>query len=1844
MKWTIYDKSGKPKHESITEFNGDGGVVYQDTIEYSGTWMGECFLTVSIKSAYPIDFQIGDYIDYRGERFTINYDPTVIKAARRGTYGEGFTYDSIKFNSYSNELTQIMFHDWVLYDNNLHYTSLPEFSFYSKDVDDLADRLQANTDRWCKANGRQPEEYWMFYTLKNNTAGTADSGQLQSYYERTVKRAKDIMYSCGVADTDEAYTTFISAIEAKWKEAYYVNDAYADSRDDERYDRTITASTQSVWDLMEAIKQQFGLNFIIRGRNVFIGTHGIPTAHLFQYGKDNGLYEIDKTADQDQKVVTKLHAYGGNDNLPTRYYADLNMTAYVKVTAITSVNKGELQGDTPSVTFTTDVKYQSRYFTALVDGSDSIYEAKLLIDGCEAVNARILPKASEDYIRILSDSDTTGNGDDKMLPFINALKVGTQVSIIRGIKKDAWPVDHLTAATENLPDNMAVNYLMLPGFPNYSLKDICHSEYDEDKGKTNYYITSPYTSKEVLFHSEDGKHLITFSADKYDPYLLSPNADTLGVKEGDIFCNEDNDDNGLKKVYPSIEEMTDTDAGTGSAGVRLDAVVKADTIEDNGVWPNNKKTEVPGFHIWLPELGFDLREAARQAGGSSMEISMKNGFCGGRTFSVAQATQEEDKTWKLDCSRVQDTSLDLWYPYSYAAAVKEPGTDMANAYQILPGDNYVITGISVSEVNYVWAASVKLLRKAIHWLCKNDYTRYVYTPKIDEIYMARQHELSLNDTTGATKSLHDTLKEGDLLMFADDDLGLNGSVYIQQLTIKENGNNGIATYEVTLRNEVTVGTLERVQNAVDSLKNDISNGNVGGVLTPTDIDALTSAYGEKYFLSKLHTDTAAARITFAEGLTADGAVTANAGVTTDDVHSQAYSENAGYHLWITDGAANMILDNLTVRGKWVARILEVLKLQYSEGNRLLGCAGCTLAYVEKYDSSDTLIADSDTTTAVSYYRCYFRASDGEQRITNTWHKGDYAWCQTFNLTDGTYENASNRLYQRLVVGVSEKAVTVGTQEYHYIDLSNEQNVLVDDDTLTPAISQRPCKGYLYYTNADTGVVTELNDAPQADDQIAQVGNAYDTSRQGAIQLIVTGGSPAICIYNGINQPTQALDNFCTHKLSPAGSWIDSSSITFKTAVHQSNPYVECGDWTENTTAYTNEVYHYGGSTWVCLQDNTTSAPNTEDGSWKLFAEKGKDAASKRYLLVPNIGSIRRNKHGITTVQPNAVSTRLVYYGGKVIALSESRTTLLADRRKPAEQTADFYAKSYLFVDAVDTKDSTATVTIEQRDSRGNTIKSTTTAKGTDTATLAFSDIDDKADSLEVTYNSEGAPAAARTVPIIYDGTDGEDGQDGEAYTVSPAQIIITEHVNSDWMDKDNLKLNTDVGFTYQVEPDTFKIFHNSGGKSEEVEYSKFQCVSPMCGGTEPEWDAEHKCYKISSGHGFTESGLKSDMTGSRYDPNCFIYHMSVDGHVVELPVYVNRIGSMVSRTVGDATVTLRDRTYTWIDKDGKAHTGTVESFVKDTADQFDRTMTAINTAEGEMKSEIEQTASEINLSVTNITNGLKNTGISITDGTITAQGDRFKWYSTSGEEVITFDGSGNATFKGHVAATSISTNSNKFYVKDDGSMHAEEADISGKITTNEGEIGGIGITSSGLETKDASWRMIIRSNYSNTFTHWGWKDLALAESYGYLQIYAKPSAHEYASLKTNRKIQAYGGIEQNVVNITAKGDYYVYPGTSLVVVSGVTDKNSVTINIRLEAGRQNTRRIWAKGQPLHIFNNTNTRILVDTNPGAQFYPGTNTNFANNDRAGGNKFTIREWNSVILNYDGSSFFLTGWHEG
>ena len=969
--WTIYSKNGVAK-----------AVVKE--LELHDEWMAECFLTLTINSATPIQFAVGDYIDYRNERYTIEYDPNVIKRATSGTYGEGFVYDGIKFVGSQDEIVRCDFNDIVLSDNNVHYTALPTFSFYCESVDDLLDRIQANLE------DLYPNQWIVIglNTVRNSQRGSAVGRQ--TAFENAYKKWIDPDMT---PHTDP-----------------YGKQSVAESADN------ITC-----WDALAKVHEDFGLNFIVRGKVVVVGTAGVFTANTFQYGKGNGLEEIEKVGDSSQQIVTRLRAYGSETNLPLHYYSAINMFPYGNVVAASATGL-----------FQIDVAFKKEYFVHEFSSGETDVVVK--VDDV-SYNAKA-------YI-----NSTTGNININIQTAVS-VAANAKVYITEGIKRDMWPNDHKDYSQDALPENMAVSRLMLPMFPNTSLYDWVKAhrdagtEYDDTTGLATYHGITAYFSKEP-----------------HRPYIDSLNKAQYGVRPASIYFDGSNE---TEDIHPTIEGMTYNN-------VHIDAVYAADQIEDNGVY-DDSSVEVPNFHITLPDLGFNLAEVYEE----NASIDMKDGMCGGRSFKLAaKPTQDSNGRWVCEVQREKDDNLNLFFPYC--------------DFQISSGDHYVLTGIQMPDA-YIEAAAVKLLGAALDALQKNEAPRFTYQPKIDKNFMQRQHDTAMSSQ--GVVSLHDTLKAGDVFVFADADMGVDASIIIDVLTIKENGDNGIPTYEVTLRDEKQVSTIQKIQNKIDSVINGGININSGvGGLTAQQVRSLINNYGGEQFLSKLNDDTAQGFITMLKGLQ----VGAN---FVPDILGEG-----GCFRMRQDGKVELVTDILYARVKAYFDSVEIREYQHTGGNRIASVAGNKICRVAWFNSSNVELEQTQANLAsVAYFRCYFRASDGEDAVRNNWVVGDLAYCHVTSIVNSNDNPEQKGLNQkhlwRLVIGRNTEGTLTEDGEA-YIDLSNRATETISGTS---------------YTGYQSG-----SDAPEAQDDIIQLGNVNDTTRQGAIVEFVTGtDAPSYQIYQGIN--------------------------------------------------------------------------------------------------------------------------------------------------------------------------------------------------------------------------------------------------------------------------------------------------------------------------------------------------------------------------------------------------------------------------------------------------------------------------------------------------------------------------------------------------------------------------------------------------------------------------------------------------------------------------------------------------------------------------------------------------------
>ena len=1149
--------------------DGQGNDIATRSLEYSGSWMGECFVTVSFRSPAPIPFKIGDYLVYRGEIFEINYDPGKIKQARRSEFGEAFVYENVKFNAKQDELARTEFLDIVLHDNQIHYTSLTKFSFYVSSLDDLLDRIQANLDEQWGSGA------WKLYS--RNRLRSGQRGCDLSVWDKT--------YGSGIAD---------NVIDST----------------------SITADGLNCWNALALINSQFDINFVTRGRNVFVGTAGLPTSHIFKYGKGNGLYQIEQNADSEQSITTRLRAYGSSKNLPNRYYATLNLQAFATVTSIESkgMSKGNYnvyaQLDLPfSISFFYNFLYDFKdgrksYLVTLMCGGHKVQASVFKTKNAAGTSFFAAHNSTADFASHRNSLDDVRN-------FGDAVKVGEKITFLFGVKKESFPKEHKSYATDNLPNNMAIDRLMLPGFPNKSLRQWWDEQSEETKRR---------------IYQGDKTHF--FSESKYRPYIDSANAREIGVRPNSVYFDNKDIQQGIEDIYPTIEKMEIN-------GIRIDEVKSADIIEDNGVFKDG--STIPNFHIFLKSaIDFDLNDLI----GNSTEqptISMKDGMCAGRTFQIGAVSKQKDGSWELTCQRVKDESLNLYFPY--------------NDYQIKTGDHFVLLGIPLPD-SYVEAASIRLLKHALAFLDKNDYTRYVYSPKIDEVYMQRQHDLSVADTTGSMVSLHDTIKEGDIMQFEDTDLHIEGKVSIDQLTIRETDDK-IPAYEITLREDKSVGTIQKLQEKINSLESGNGGtvaGGGGNNLTVPQIQRLMESQGGKLFLSKLTSDTAQELITFLKGIAFDNGTgidgEGNALLKSaflEILKSYDFSSTTESGFGFTkrkDGKYQLSVTDLIVWGKAVFNELERRRLSYVGGNmvfsscgskikkvvpvdrdgnemedhveyltaggRLIPSNGKVLAYSKKVFTKRVKMFskggkylpvngkvygnyDENETIDAAAYRCYFHQDDGTTATTNLWEVGDQARCQTFNIKEGKYKGVSNRRYWRFVRKVGED----------YIDLSA--------------------------TDCEEG-----SDVPQVGDALVQFGSRTNTDRMSLIYVVVNGDdAPAIIWYDGVNSYT--LKNKRTAIVSPKE--VEFRTRLFK-LVNDAGVKVtnvcDRGKWAQGEEYYYYDRVSHDGRLWLCIAPEgevVTEAPSIGSDKWLLQVDKGNDTI--KIDVAVEAGSIKDGKGSVT---------------------------------------------------------------------------------------------------------------------------------------------------------------------------------------------------------------------------------------------------------------------------------------------------------------------------------------------------------------------------------------------------------------------------------------------------------------------------------------------------------------------------------------------------------------------------------------------------------------------------------------
>ena len=811
--------------------NGENTDIELRKYQYNGSFMGERNITASISSPVKINWEIGDYVIFRNEPFTLRYVPPVKKQSRRGTYGEGYIYDGIVFSSIISQLMDVQFLDYVSNDNNIHYTGLSNFAFYvsNNSLTEFASRIKANIER---VYGK-------------------DSWDV-------------IVANKGVIIKDEDNNVIVEGSSFEF--------------DDQSI--SITSGT-SIYNAICLINTQLELNFLIRivnGRKtIILGGSSVATAESLGYGKGRGLKSIQQSHNNNDQIVTRLHAYGSSRNLPYRYYNKKynDKNKYPKMFDSNGnyllesryINKLMLPYKCwVQTSYLWDAFIQSKLADVI-----GIKEGEVTFDGSDEEWDEIYPSLEKQSVNdwevgmTMYDSGYREYSETMRNRFLfNTRQMTSYGNTIEEIKKI------FSLNTKNADDREQAK----------SILEDC--KWTVTPGKEAYYEEAMKIIDEVW----DGKDWEY----KYD-YAVQKTHKLSSTEKSNIKKYTYNGD-GRLDMLPSGAYIKDN-------GVSSDGSYTDGSTDTNGTIINTT------FEVIIPQLGFDIEDWVSQDN-SKATMSIKSGMCAGQEFPInsciAVDVNDYSKGWKLNLDRHQDMEVNMIFPNS--------------VYRLDAGDEYVLTGIYMPDV-YVESAENRLYNQAVKYLSDIDHTKYTYSLDVDSKWM-KEHEDVAN-----------LLYEGCSIVFNDFDSGdeMSGvgdlnigeiSVVATQVTISFN-EEALPKYTIVLSDDkhTAVNLQEMISASVKS--NTISYAN--------SISLLEKKINDK--LSKTEQDEAQELITFLKGIKTAGIENDGNNITKgltklyDAIMSNGFknSVTAGSG-WRIDKDGNVQVESIEVRS--YMRVLELV--------------------------------------------------------------------------------------------------------------------------------------------------------------------------------------------------------------------------------------------------------------------------------------------------------------------------------------------------------------------------------------------------------------------------------------------------------------------------------------------------------------------------------------------------------------------------------------------------------------------------------------------------------------------------------------------------------------------------------------------------------------------------------------------------------------------------------------------------------------------------------------------------------------------------------------------------------
>ena len=541
---------------------------------------------------------------------------------------------------------------------------------------------------------------------------------------------------------------------------------------------------------------------------------------------------------------------------------------------------------------------------------------------------------------------------------------------------------------------------------------------------------------------------------------VDKNVDLYGVKE-------ETEETAFSEIYPKYigtVSSVRTEEKTSEEGRKYTVYY----FKDNGMNWNPKDYEIPDLDYMLK---FQTGELAGR----------------GTDGSFQAAWHEDTREWEIINVYPDDTT-------------QIPG----GAIIPQPGDQYIPWNFAMPQ-EYITEAEQEYKQAVDDYLNTYSFDPNKYTGTTDRNYIEKNHT-----------PLH---IGWNVRLLSDQYFGAIGGYKDTRITKVQRKLNDLCQATITCSDEVGTGWKSSVDNSLDSLRYEVAKQAEQYVYdiiksfetkTPSDNNVFSALKSLKTLLRKDQSDGTSFLLKLLGG--AEFGVFAS-GISGANIDAQGAAELLSLVLRgaLTIGEYKKGLKGANIDEQGVADLLSILvRSGIESANFSTGALGAGFCLKKDENGDSYLEVDRMLVRKVAtfirlliqqvkhvggqiiltpasmscvkiedkgdFYRCYFENTDGERTIEQEFVVGDLARAQTFNVKEGVNENVTNTYYWRAVVGTGD----------NYIDLSK--------------------------TDCDAG-----STEPKAGDDIVQLGNKTDATRQAAIILSAYGNdAPYFKLYRGIN--------------------------------------------------------------------------------------------------------------------------------------------------------------------------------------------------------------------------------------------------------------------------------------------------------------------------------------------------------------------------------------------------------------------------------------------------------------------------------------------------------------------------------------------------------------------------------------------------------------------------------------------------------------------------------------------------------------------------------------------------------